>query len=110
MAAKRLQKVLLSLVVVGLVSGALVLRMSGRRPAAFAFAAWCASGHMLFTTFFDFHTSTRLVPVFAIGVLGFQAGLLWLSFLFPEPPRWAGRRATPPTPPRGGSRHRPASP
>ncbi len=75
-----------------LASGALVLRMSGRRPAAFAFAAWCASGHMLFTTFFDFHTSTRLVPVFAIGVLGFQAGLLWLSFLFPEPPRWAGRK------------------
>lgn len=73
-------------------AGVVVLLLSACRAAAYAFGAWTASAHVIFTTFFDFHTSTALLALFPLGVLGFQASLLWLALTFPTAPAWAGRK------------------
>lgn len=73
-------------------AGVVVLLLSAWRGPAQAFGAWAASAHLIFTTFFDFHTSTALTPLFPLGVMGFQASLIWLAFSFPTSPPWAGRK------------------
>jgi signal transduction histidine kinase len=73
-------------------TGVVVLWLSAYRAPALAFGAWAASAHLIFTSFFDYHTSTAITPVFPLGVMGFQASLLWLALSFPSPPAWAGRK------------------
>jgi len=73
-------------------TGVVVLLLSACRAPALAFGAWAASAHLIFTSFFDYHTTTAITPLFSLGVMGFQASLLWLALSFPSPPAWAGRK------------------
>lgn len=68
-------------------SGVMVVVLSGRRPAAYAYGGWSLAAATFLLTFFDYHTSVRLVPLFSLSVPCIAIGFLGLAWSFPDPPR-----------------------
>lgn len=60
-----------------------------RREPARAYALLGVSGFALLITFFDYHASATLWPVFALSAVGVPVGLLGLAWSYPTPPRAA---------------------
>jgi signal transduction histidine kinase len=74
-------------------SGAAVLRLAQRRAGAIAYACWSACVFVFLLTFYDYHTTTRLAPLFSLSTVGSALAVLWLAYSFPEPPPTILRRA-----------------
>ena len=73
-------------------SGIVVITLSERVSAARAYALWSVATFAFLATFFDYHTSMRLVPFFSAATVWAGTGFVWLALAFPEPPRgWASR-------------------
>lgn len=72
-------------------SGAAVLRLAQRRAGAVAYACSSIFVFILLTTFYDYHTTTRLAPLFSLGSVGTLVSVFWLTYAFPEPPVWRRR-------------------
>lgn len=73
-------------------SGLVSHRIAGRRPAANANLFLSFSAFVFLTTFFDYHTTRWLAPLFAASTVGNAAGLFAVALYFPSPlrlPRWA---------------------
>jgi signal transduction histidine kinase len=68
-------------------SGVAVLVLARRRAGALAYAWWTVGTFGFLVTFFDYHTTARLVPVFLVSVVWVQVCLVWLAYSFPDPPR-----------------------
>lgn len=66
-------------------SGALVLRVAARRSAAKAYFWLSLSSFIFFVTFFDYHTTRWLTPLFNAAAAGNMVALFSLSFSFPTP-------------------------
>lgn len=66
-------------------SGFYVARVAGRRSAARAYLAMSVVAFVFLTTFFDYHSSRLLVPLFGIASGGLVVTLLFLAYSFPEP-------------------------
>lgn len=73
-----------------LASGVIVYLIAERRGAARAYGVWAAGTALFLVTFYDYHTTARLVPLFVIGAMSTSASFLWLAWAFPTPP--PGRR------------------
>jgi signal transduction histidine kinase len=72
-------------------TGLAVLRFAGRRYGARAYAVWTFHACAMMVTFFDYHTSQWLWPVFSVAAVGLNVCFLWMAYAFPEPPRrWRG--------------------
>ncbi|CAN93366.1 two component sensor kinase [Sorangium cellulosum So ce56] len=82
--------VLVGLSILG--SGVAVYVIAERRAAARAYALWAVGAALFFCTFYDYHTTTAIVPLFDVAALAVLLGFLWLAWAFPAPPR-AGRGA-----------------
>ncbi|MFE8599871.1 sensor histidine kinase [Archangium violaceum] len=67
-------------------SGVLVLLLAGQHSGGRMYAAWSVSAYLLLVTFYDYHTTTRLMPWFFAAGTGFELCFLWLAYTFPEPP------------------------
>jgi len=67
-------------------SGLVVLMVARRVAAARAYAVWSVAVFAFLVTFFDYHTTQRLVPIFSASTAWVGAGFLWLALSFPEPP------------------------
>jgi signal transduction histidine kinase len=67
-------------------SGVAVLRLAQRRAGAIAYACWSVCVFVFLVTFYDYHTTTRLSPLFSLSTVGSALALLWLAYSFPEPP------------------------
>jgi signal transduction histidine kinase len=68
-------------------SGLAVLMLAGRRTGAHAYAAWSISTFMFMVTFFDYHSTALLSPLFSLSTVSVSVCLVWLAYSFPEPPR-----------------------
>jgi len=66
-------------------SGLYVSRVAGRRSAARAYLAMSIVAFIFLTTFFDYHTSRALVPLFGFSSGGLVVCILLLAVDFPEP-------------------------
>lgn len=64
-------------------SGLLVLALSRRNPAAIAYGVSSVSTFVFLATFFDYHTSRALVPLFSSATVWLGAGCLLLALHFP---------------------------
>jgi hypothetical protein len=73
-------------------SGLAVLVLARRRAGAVAYAAWCVGSFVFMVTFYDYHSTTWLAPLFSLSTVSFPVSVVWLAYSFPEPPR-ARRRA-----------------
>jgi signal transduction histidine kinase len=67
-------------------SAVMVLALAHRRSTANAYAFWSAGAVLFLLTFFDYHTTTRFVPLFTLSVMWISAGYLGLAWFFPDPP------------------------
>lgn len=67
-------------------SGLLVLRVAGRREGARAYAIACGVGFVFLVTFYDYHTTRWLAPLFGASTFGIPTSLLSLAIHFPDPP------------------------
>jgi two-component system sensor histidine kinase KdpD len=74
-----------------LISGVVVYLAANRREAARAYGLWSVGLSLFFCTFFDYHTTAALTPLFGAGAMCAMFGWLWLAWAFPEPPRGAPR-------------------
>ncbi|MCC7542869.1 MAG: HAMP domain-containing histidine kinase [Deltaproteobacteria bacterium] len=72
-------------------SGLAALRAAGRRAGARAYLALTCCGFVFLVTFFDYHTTRVLSPLFAASTFGIAVSLAALALNFPEPPEM-GRR------------------
>lgn len=75
-------------------SGVLAFRIAGRRPAGAAHLALSVSAFLFLGSFFDYHTTRLLRPLFAVASLGNAVGLVAVALLFPSPlplASWAWR-------------------
>jgi signal transduction histidine kinase len=72
-------------------SGLAVLVLARRRAGAVAYATWCVGTFVFLVTFYDYHSSAWLAPLFSLSTVSFPLCVVWLAYSFPEPPR-AGRR------------------
>lgn len=70
-----------------LASGVLVFLAANRRRAARAYGLWSLGTALFFCTFFDYHTTAELTPLFGAGAVCTELGWLQLAWAFPEPPR-----------------------
>ncbi|HVG61586.1 MAG TPA: ATP-binding protein, partial [Hyalangium sp.] len=68
-------------------TGGVVLLLAGRREGGRAYAGWTVAAFLLFITFFDYHTTTRLTSWFSLAGVGFDFCFLWMAYAFPQPPR-----------------------
>jgi len=81
---------LYALIGCALVCSAIVVYLIGRgkRPAN-AYVLWSAGTGLFFASFYDYHSTAALVPVFVLGSTASALGFLWLAWEFPAPPRTA---------------------
>jgi signal transduction histidine kinase len=68
-------------------SGLAVLSLAGRRAGAAAYAGWSVSSFIFLVTFFDYHSTAVLSPLFAASTVSVPLCVVWLAYSFPEPPR-----------------------
>jgi signal transduction histidine kinase len=68
-------------------SGAAVLILARRRAGARAYGAWTVGAFIFLLTFYDYHTTAWLAPLFSLSTVWVSIGVLWLAYSFPEPPR-----------------------
>ncbi|MEZ4297884.1 MAG: HAMP domain-containing sensor histidine kinase [Polyangiaceae bacterium] len=68
-------------------SAIVVFMVAGRRAAARAYGLWALGAALFFFSFYDYHSTARLVPLFNVGAICTELGLLWLAWSFPEPPQ-----------------------
>ncbi|MCC7537506.1 MAG: HAMP domain-containing histidine kinase [Deltaproteobacteria bacterium] len=66
-------------------SGVAALLLAGRRPGARAYLALTGCGFVFLVTFYDYHTTRTLAPLFAASTLGIAVSLFALALSFPEP-------------------------
>ena len=79
-------------------SGLAVLVLARRRAGAVAYAAWSVGTFVFMVTFYDYHSTAWLAPLFSLSTVWVQICVVWLAYSFPEPPapppaRAARRRA-----------------
>jgi len=67
-------------------SGLAVLLLARRRTGAVAYAWWSVSTFIFLVTFYDYHSTARLAPLFSLSTVGVQICVIWLCYSFPEPP------------------------
>lgn len=73
-------------------SGASALFLAGRRAAGRAYAFWSVGSALFLFTFYDYHTSARLAPLFTLSTVWLVLGNLGLALAFPSlPASLAGR-------------------
>ncbi len=68
-------------------SGLVVFSVAPRRDGAVAYLVLSVSGAVFLMTFFDYHTTTRLAPLFSAASIGNPVGMLALGLAFPRIPR-----------------------
>ncbi len=68
-------------------SGVAVMMLAWRQPAAKAYATWTLGTFVFLVTFFDYHTTGQLVPLFTLSTVVVQIAIIWLAYSFPTPPR-----------------------
>lgn len=68
-------------------SGVVVYVIAERRAAARAYAVWSFGAALFLGSFYDYHSTTALVPFFDIGAIMVLLGFSWLAWAFPSPPR-----------------------
>jgi signal transduction histidine kinase len=71
-------------------SGLAVLVLAGRRTGAAAYAGWSVSTFVFMLTFFDYHSTAMLSPLFSLSTVSVSVCLVWLAYSVPEPPRKRG--------------------
>ena len=71
-------------------SGLAVLMLAGRRAGAAAYAGWSVSSFVFMVTFFDYHSTAVLSPLFSLSTVCVSVCVVWLAYSFPEPPRKRG--------------------
>ncbi|WNG25625.1 HAMP domain-containing histidine kinase [Cystobacter fuscus] len=69
-------------------SGGLVLTLSSRPAARRAFVGWSAVTFLFLLSFYDYHTTAWLAPLFSVSKVGLMLSALWLAYAFPSPPAW----------------------
>jgi signal transduction histidine kinase len=67
-------------------SAIMVLVLARRRRSAIAYCFWSLGAALFLTTFFDYHTTRRLTPLFSLSVVWILAGYGALAWYFPEAP------------------------
>jgi signal transduction histidine kinase len=72
-------------------SGLAVIVLARRRAGAVAYAGWSVGTYVFMLTFFDYHSTARLAPLFSLSTVLVQTCVAWLAYSFPLPPR-RGRR------------------
>ncbi len=70
-------------------SGATALLLAGRRAATAPYVFLCVGSALFFGTFFDYHSTARLFPVFMLSTYWCTAGFLAVALTFPTPPSWS---------------------
>lgn len=88
--ARELVSLFIVYAIVGLLvlwSGGMVLRHVQPSPGAAAYAAWTIAASLFFFTFYDYHSTTWLAPVFSLATVATEVAFLWLAFAFPTPLR-----------------------
>lgn len=68
-------------------SGLTAYRLARRRPGALAHLGLSVSAFVFLVTFFDYHTTRWLAPLFAASTFGNAVGLVAVALCFPDPPR-----------------------
>jgi len=68
-------------------SGLAVLVLARRRAGAVAYAAWSVGSFVFLVTFYDYHSSAWLAPLFTLSTVSVPLCVVWLAYSFPEPPR-----------------------
>ncbi|MEO8180436.1 MAG: GAF domain-containing sensor histidine kinase [Deltaproteobacteria bacterium] len=68
-------------------SGVVVLHLAGERTGGLAYAFWSVGAFLLLVTFFDYHTTSRLAPLFSLSTVWATLGFLALALAFPEMPK-----------------------
>ena len=71
-------------------SGLAVLMLAGRRAGAAAYAGWSVSSFVFMVTFFDYHSTAVLSPLFSLSTVCVSVCVVWLAYSFPEPPSKRG--------------------
>ena len=74
-------------------SGLAVVVLAGRRAGAAAYAGWSVSSFVFMVTFFDYHSTAVLSPLFSLSTVCVCVCLVWMAYSFPEPPRKRRRAA-----------------
>jgi signal transduction histidine kinase len=72
-------------------SGLMVFVLARRRAGAVAYGWWSVGNAVFMLTFYDYHSTASLAPLFSLSTVGVQVGAVWLLYSFPEPPRRARR-------------------
>jgi len=70
----------------GLWSGLAVFLLARRRDGAIAYALWSIGSFIFMVTFYDYHSTAVLAPLFSLSTLWVQICLVWLAYSFPERP------------------------
>ncbi len=65
-------------------SGVAVMMLAWRQPAAKAYATWTLGTFVFLVTFFDYHTTGQLVPLFTLSTVVVQIAIIWLAYSFPD--------------------------
>jgi signal transduction histidine kinase len=68
-------------------SGLAVLLLARRRAGALAYAGWSVGTFVFMLTFYDYHSTARLAPLFSLATVMVQPCVAWLAYSFPVPPR-----------------------
>jgi signal transduction histidine kinase len=68
-------------------SGLAAVIFARRRSGAVAYAWWSVGTFVFLVCFYDYHTTTRLVPLFGLSTVFVHICLLGLAYSFPAPPR-----------------------
>jgi len=68
-------------------SGLAVLVLARRRAGAAAYAAWSVGTFVFMVTFYDYHSSAWLAPLFSLSTVWVSMCVVWLAYSFPDPPR-----------------------
>ena len=68
-------------------SGLAVLVLARRRAGAVAYAAWSVGSFVFLLTFYDYHSSAWLAPLFTLSTVLVPLCVVWLAYSFPEPPQ-----------------------
>jgi len=67
-------------------SGVVIVIFARRRSGASAYAWWTVGAFVFLVCFFDYHTTTRLVPLFALSTVWLQVCVIRMAYTFPAPP------------------------
>jgi signal transduction histidine kinase len=67
-------------------SGLAVYVLARRRTGAVAYAWWSIGTFVFLVTFYDYHSTARLAPLFSLSTVCVQICVVWLCYSFPEPP------------------------